>query len=199
MTENNNYISIPEPVVAKQVTAENLTEIAQWCEGRVLDTSVLELDAPDGKFCIEVKQTNYEGEPRTVFAYPGDWVVLHEKSRFMVYLDRYFSKNFGTTNQTFLSFVVEFVRTSMNAPQPDWTQETFESCLMDTSNAICAVASYYRVETSKVDPLKILPLVREAMVGAIEIMSKPRVNKEDTMNRMNIVASEYARKIASIE
>lgn len=201
MTDDNTYISIPEAVEARQVTAENLNEIAKWCDGRVMDASILELDSPEGEqLCIEVSQTNYDGEGRTVFAYTGDWIVLHEQSRFMVYTDRYFSKNFGTTNQGLLEFVKEFVRSAMNAAvTPDCTKETFESCLMDISNVILATFSYFQNRVSKPDPVKVLPLVKDAMVGAIEIMSKPRVNEADTMNRMNAVASDFARKIASIE
>lgn len=200
MTENSTHFSLPEAVVAKQVTENNLREIAEWVNGRIFDASLLELDSPDKRFCVEVVQTDYVGESKTVLAYPGDWVVLHEQSRFMVYLDRYFSKKFSNEEKPLRPFVMEFVRTAMNAPMPDWTQETFESCLLDTSNAICAASDYYYSEiTGKPDPLKILPLVKEAMVSAIEVMTSKRINNADTMNRMNAVASDFARKIASID
>lgn len=199
MTENSTHFSLPEAVVARQITEDNLREIAQWTEGRVLNASVIELDAPDKKLCVELRQTNYVGEDKVVLAWVGDWVVLHEQSRFMVYTDRYFSKKFSDEEKPLRPFIMEFVLSAMHSPTPEWTKETFECISMDISNAICAASDYYYGEIiGKPDPLKILVLVKEAMVAAIEVMTSTRINEADTMNRMNVVASDYARKIASI-
>lgn len=193
MTENNTHVSLPEPVEARQVTLENIEEISRWCNGKVST----EPDFPQGQLRVEVEQTNYVGEVSSVFAYPGDWVVLHEGSRFMVYMDRYFSQKF-TREKSMDHAIKEFIVGAMNeVSERGWTSEQTDSYATETSQAISAFVEYYQAQARLKQPLKILPHVKTAMVGAIDVMSRENLTEAEQMAQMNAVASDATRKIAS--
>lgn len=77
------YIRKPFFVDAVQVTAENMAEAANWCEGKVI------IDTPP-YIKVRVKRPLAERQTR---AFVGDW-ILSSGNGFKVYTQSSFDKNF---------------------------------------------------------------------------------------------------------
>lgn len=74
----------PFEVDAVQVTAENIDEVAKWCQGEVI--------TEDGQPCIKVRVLRALNERQTK-AFIGDW-VLYAGTGYKVYVDKAFKKSF---------------------------------------------------------------------------------------------------------
>ena len=83
MIETTIYVRKPFEVEAVEVTAENIEEIKDWCEGT--------LDSDNRPF-IKVKVARALNERQTK-AYPGDW-VLYAGTGFKVYTAKAFHRTF---------------------------------------------------------------------------------------------------------
>lgn len=86
------YIRKPLYVDAVQVTAENMEEMAAWCQGDVRKT-----DENDHEFGPEVKYVHVRvHNPRSIRqtrAFPGDWLLYTEKG-YKIYTTRAFEASF---------------------------------------------------------------------------------------------------------
>lgn len=93
MIETSKYARKPFEVDAVQVTAENMEEVAQWCEGEVTSEG-------DAKF-VKVNVVQVLNERQTK-AFVGDW-VLFARNGYKVYTEKAFKKSFelvpGTVGQ----------------------------------------------------------------------------------------------------
>jgi hypothetical protein len=76
----------PFEVDAVQVTAENIEEVAKWCQGDVAT------DPDTGKQFIKVRVMRVINERQTQ-AYVGDW-VLYAGTGYKVYTPKAFQKSF---------------------------------------------------------------------------------------------------------
>jgi hypothetical protein len=84
------YERKPFHVLAVQVTTENISDVALWCDGKVLQ-DVKEGDATPIPFIkVDVRRPLHERQTR---AYVGDW-VLRAGQGFRVYNDGAFLKSF---------------------------------------------------------------------------------------------------------
>ena len=84
MLQTTKFTRKPFEVDAVQVTAENIEEVAKWCQG--------ELTTDDGQPCIKVRVLRALN-PRQTMAFVGDW-VLYAGTGYKVYIDRAFKKAF---------------------------------------------------------------------------------------------------------
>jgi hypothetical protein len=91
MVGTETYVRKPFEVEAAQVTADNLEEVAQWCQGTLMT------EGPDEnpRRFIKVQVARALNERQTK-AYPGDW-VLYAGTGFKVYTDKAFKKTFAQT------------------------------------------------------------------------------------------------------
>lgn len=87
MLKTETYVRNPIQVEAVQVTDENISEVAQWCDGEV----VSENDNPTIFIKMDVK---HPWNTRQTKAFVGDW-VLSSKTGFKSYTDAAFKKNFS--------------------------------------------------------------------------------------------------------
>lgn len=71
-------------VDAVQVTAENMEEIAKWCQGKVFEEG--------NRSYIKVNVANFINERQTK-AFAGDWVLYASKG-YKVYTDKAFTTSF---------------------------------------------------------------------------------------------------------
>lgn len=104
MTINTQkFVRKPFFVEAVQVTKENFSELAEWCQGKI------ETDRESGgsKKYIKVRVT-YPKHPKQTRAYVGDW-ILYTDSGYKVYTNHAFEKSFDR---------VEPVTTGNSGPQP---------------------------------------------------------------------------------
>lgn len=93
MIETNKFARKPFHVDAVQVTAENMDEVASWCQGTVTRTDL----SPVGDF-IKVRVHRPLTERQTK-AFVGDW-VLYAGTGFKVYTDKAFEKSFEPATET---------------------------------------------------------------------------------------------------
>lgn len=82
-------------VEAVQVTAENINDVAAWCDGTVEAPHALSVDSEP---YIKVRVL-YPINPRQTQAFVGDWVLYSGKG-YKVYTDSAFKKHFVSTNPT---------------------------------------------------------------------------------------------------
>lgn len=88
MIETTKYMRKPFPVDGVQVTAENMSEIAAWCQGKIENTS------EDGSGANYIKVPVHKpANPRQERAYIGDFVLFAGKG-FKVYLEQAFYASF---------------------------------------------------------------------------------------------------------
>ncbi len=83
MIEPIKYVRKPFEVDAVQVTAENLEELAEWCQGTLEE---------DNRPYIRVRVARPLNERQTK-AYAGDW-VLYAGTGFKVYTSKAFHRTF---------------------------------------------------------------------------------------------------------
>jgi hypothetical protein len=88
MFEPVKYVRKPFYVQAAQVTEENITQVARWCEGTILI---------DERPYIKVKVKRPLAERQTR-AFVGDW-VLSSGNGYKVYTQASFEKNFEDFNE----------------------------------------------------------------------------------------------------
>lgn len=88
------FVRVPFEVEAVQVTAENIEEVAAWCNGTV---ERLGEDGKDDRY-IHVR-VHYPISPRQTKAFIGDW-VLYSKNGFKCYNPVAFKKNFVLADET---------------------------------------------------------------------------------------------------
>ena len=85
------YVRKPFEIEAVQVTEENMTEVAEWCKGTIIDA------VPDGEQKhIKVKVFKPMGDRQTM-AFVSDWVLFFNGG-FKVYLDSSFTRSFEPVN-----------------------------------------------------------------------------------------------------
>jgi hypothetical protein len=84
MIEIVKYIRKPFEVDAVQVTADNMSEVANWCGGEVL--------TDNGNNFVKVSVERFLNERQTK-AFNGDW-VLKAGTGYKVYTPKAFSKSF---------------------------------------------------------------------------------------------------------
>lgn len=82
--QTTKFTRKPFEVDAVQVTAENIDEVAKWCQG--------EVTTEDGQPCIKVRVLRALNERQTK-AFVGDW-VLYAGTGYKVYIDKAFKKSF---------------------------------------------------------------------------------------------------------
>ncbi len=87
MLETNKYARKPFHVDAVQVTADNIEEVASWCEGDIVG------DAETETRYVKVKVYRPITERQTK-AFVGDW-VLYAGTGFKVYTPKAFEKSFA--------------------------------------------------------------------------------------------------------
>lgn len=87
------FVRKPFEVEAIQVTAENIEEVAVWCNGSV---ERLGEEGKDDRY-IHVR-VHYPISPRQTKAFIGDW-VLYSKNGFKCYNPKAFSNNFVQADQ----------------------------------------------------------------------------------------------------
>jgi hypothetical protein len=87
MLEINRYTRKPFDVDAVQVTADNMEEVATWCQGTIT--------TEEGETYIKVRVLRVMNEKQTR-AYAGDW-VLYAGTGYKVYTDKAFRKSFVAT------------------------------------------------------------------------------------------------------
>ena len=90
MIEANKYQRVPFSVLAIQVTGENLSDIAEWCDGQVKATGKVEKGIQTPFVKVQVKRPL---NVRQTQAFVGDW-VLWNGTGFKVYTDSAFKKCF---------------------------------------------------------------------------------------------------------
>lgn len=81
------YVRKPFEVDAVQVTAENISAVADWCLGEVIEEN--------GARFIKVKVPRVLNDRQTK-AFVGDW-VLHAGGGFKVYMSKAFNQSFDKT------------------------------------------------------------------------------------------------------
>jgi len=86
--KTERFVRKPFPIDAVRVTAENMTEVAKWCDGEVKYEPT---SKDDGAWFISVKVVNPINSRQTQ-AFIGDW-VLYSKG-WKVYFDGAFRNNF---------------------------------------------------------------------------------------------------------
>jgi hypothetical protein len=84
------YIRKPLYVDAVRVTSKNFDEIAEWCQGQVLEDN--EADKESAKKYIRVRVHN-PINPRQTRAYVGDWILYTEKG-YKIYSNQAFRASF---------------------------------------------------------------------------------------------------------
>lgn len=82
--QTTKFTRKPFEVDAVQVTADNIEEVAKWCQGEV----ITEDDQP----CIKVRVLRALNDRQTK-AFVGDW-VLYAGTGYKVYIDKAFKKSF---------------------------------------------------------------------------------------------------------
>ena len=90
------YIRKNFPVVAVQVNAGNMTQIAEWCGG-IIKVSPANERYPESEYVfIEAYRPTHDRQTR---AYVGDWIVKSEKG-YRVFNHRAFKDNFERQYET---------------------------------------------------------------------------------------------------
>lgn len=84
--ETQKFTRKPFEVDAVQVTAENMKEVANWCQGEIKGN-----DSGDGRY-IKVRVLRVMSEKQTQ-AYVGDW-VLYAGTGYKVYTAKAFKNSF---------------------------------------------------------------------------------------------------------
>lgn len=84
MLEITKYLKRPFEVQAVQVTAENIYDVAKWCQG--------DLSSNGADKFIKVRVIHAVNERQTQ-AFVGDW-VLYAGTSYRVYTDKAFGKSF---------------------------------------------------------------------------------------------------------
>lgn len=79
------YVRKPFEVEAVQVTTENMTDVADWCDGNIRHTAE---NAPFVKVEVHKPLTS-----RQTRAFVGDWVLFANRG-FKVYTDKAFQSSF---------------------------------------------------------------------------------------------------------
>lgn len=84
----------PFPIDAVQVTAENMDEVAAWCQGEVLatDSAIAEGLNKEPERFIKVR-VHHPMTERQTKAFVGDWVLYASKG-YKVYTDKAFARSF---------------------------------------------------------------------------------------------------------
>ena len=114
--ETTKYARKPFYVDAVQVTAENMEEVAKWCQGSV------QLNDKDSKNFIKVRVHRPLTEKQTE-AYVGDW-VLYAGTGYKVYTDKAFHNSFEKVDDTIRHRSAksgEYVSAEEAAANPDTT------------------------------------------------------------------------------
>lgn len=90
------YLRKSFPVDAVRVTADNMEEVARWCDGSIHEDHTDENPSANPHY-IKVRVQNPLTERQTR-AYDGDWVLYAGKG-YKVYTDRAFRKSFDEKPQ----------------------------------------------------------------------------------------------------
>lgn len=93
------YIRKPLYVDAVQVTADNLKEIAAWCQGEIRIAKADEFligESMEGAEFVHVRVHNPRGVRQTM-AFPGDWILYTERG-YKVYTTKAFEASFDPVN-----------------------------------------------------------------------------------------------------
>jgi hypothetical protein len=99
--ETTTYVRKPIYVEAVQVTEENFTEVAAWCQGAIVGKHGLSLGnlAEDKTKFIKVRVVNPQ-RPRQTKAFVGDWVLYSEYNGYKVYTEGAFRNSFDRAPDT---------------------------------------------------------------------------------------------------
>ncbi len=90
MIETNKFVRKPFHVDAVQVTEENMSDVAQWCEGQIQESE----KTKDGSSATFIKVWVHRPmTERQTRAFVGDW-ILYARSGFKVYTTKAFEKTF---------------------------------------------------------------------------------------------------------
>lgn len=100
--ETTKYVRKPLYVDAVQVTAENFTEILEWCQGALGSTeSMVDPDNEPAfdphKQYIRIRVHNPQ-TPRQTKAFVGDWILYTEKG-YKIYTEKAFTENFNIVTE----------------------------------------------------------------------------------------------------
>lgn len=92
-------------VEAIRVTAENMDEVAAWCNGNIQNVNPDKYGGQD--ICIKVEVKRAGSTPmRQTMAFPGDWVLVMNTAKkdnsFRVYSDKAFKASFESKAQAAL-------------------------------------------------------------------------------------------------
>lgn len=116
MLKISKFARRPFFVEAVEVTADNMQEVANWCNGNVSQNS-------RGEHYVKVRVHQSRSERQTQ-AFPGDW-VLYANTGFKVYTPRAFDSNFERVDEepTQITFTKEQadhigLRPPIEKPQP---------------------------------------------------------------------------------
>lgn len=93
MIETAKYQRKPFEVEGVQVTAENMAEVAEWCQGEIQETSGntgVEVTEPSKYIHVRVHRAIH---PRQTKAFVGDW-VLYAGTGYKVYTKKAFENSF---------------------------------------------------------------------------------------------------------
>lgn len=90
--ETQRYQRKPIYVDAVQVTADNMKEVAQWCQGHLVQPNGQENPKPGSPF-VKVRVHNPQ-RPRQTKAFVGDWVLYSEFYGYKVYTQSAFQNTF---------------------------------------------------------------------------------------------------------
>jgi hypothetical protein len=88
--KTEKFIRKPFTVDAVQVTAENMQDVAEWCQGEVLTTEATEKRDPEDYIQVRVLRPL---SPRQTKAFVGDW-VLYSGTGYKVYTNKAFDRGF---------------------------------------------------------------------------------------------------------
>lgn len=94
MIKTSKFARKPFYVDAVQVTAENMKDVAKWCQGDVRTMDLFEGKAHLPYIKVRVHQPLTD---RQTQAYVGDW-ILSARTGFKVYRNLAFEKNFVAVN-----------------------------------------------------------------------------------------------------
>lgn len=95
MIQTSKFARKPFYVDAVQVTAENMEEVAKWCEGDLRKTSKPEGAQDEMYIRVRVQKPLNDRQTK---AFVGDW-VLYTSTGYKVYPPKSFDKSFVPVNE----------------------------------------------------------------------------------------------------
>ena len=115
------FVTSSWKINAVQITIENISDVARWCHGIVMDLGGLHLDRPDGALCIDFISTGSKFFHQRARACIGDWVFCFRDNRFDYRNDKAFKEEFQPVIEADKrQQVLELVTQAMNEARNDF-------------------------------------------------------------------------------